>query len=301
MRFNLSMLALAVVVAALPACDKQKQTEPTAEKSNQATTPASQSAFQRNGELLSVNVDAMPRAAFVAKMAELTGVKITAEGDNNQLVTVHAVDVSLRKILSMAIADAPYAVTMQYTNLQDSFPANVTVTRYQSGAQLSLPAQARPVNGFGQHLSAAGATAVPTPAAVEEVADGPDITTMKPDEQVSYFLGQPSEEQVSIIFNMEPTAAEAELMSRLMAKNEVSSEVKLEILDSLSNSEYGTGEATIKMAMDSPDPEVATKAVEVLAELGSDKDIPALKSLAEKTTDEDVRTAVNDAIEALQP
>lgn len=299
MRSYTQVTLLLAAIALLPACGEKA--EPTVDKNSAAVSaPASQSPFQRNGELLSVNVDAMPRSAFIAKMAELTGVKITAEGDNNQPVTVHAVDVTLRKVLSMAIADAPYAVTMQYTNLQDSFPASVTVTRYQSGAQTAAAAQSRPVNG-SLHQPMAATTAIPAPAAVQEVPEGPDIMAMKPDEQISYFLGQSNEEQVSTIFNMEPTAEETELMSTLMAKDEVSSEVKIEMLDSVSNSEYQTGAPVLKIALNATDPEVATKAVEVLAELGSDKDIPTLKKLAETTQDESVRTAVNDAIEALQP
>jgi hypothetical protein len=216
-------------------------------------------------------------------------------------VTVHAVDASLRKVLSMAIADAPYSATMNYTNLQDSFPSSVVVSRYQSGAQSPSAAQSRPVNG-STHQPMAGVTAAaPAAAAVQEEPAGPDIAAMKPEEQVSFFLGQPNEEQVSIIFNMEPTADEAELMARVMVKDEVSSEVKMEMLDSVSNSDYDNGAPVIKIAMESAKPEVAAKAVEVLAELGSEKDIPALKKLAETSQDESVRTAVNDAIEALQP
>ena len=124
---------------------------------------------------------------------------------------------------------------------------------------------------------------------------------MKPDEQISYFLGQSEEEQVSIVFSMEPTAEEAELMAALMAKPEVSSEVKTEILDSLSSAEYELASPTIKLALDSDNPEVAAKAAETLGGLGSAKDIPSLKALAEKTDNEDVRTAVQEAIESLEP
>ena len=294
---QISMLVAAM--ALLTACNKEA--EPTAEKAATKTEQSAQNPFLRNGELLSVNVDAMPRQVFITKMAELTGVKITAEGDNNQPVTVHAVDASLRKILSMAIADAPYTVTMQYANLQDSFPASVTVGRYQAGSaqaaqqrMYAIPAVGNPLPSLG--APSVAASAQPVPAEPE----GPDFSTMESNEQMAYFLKQSKEDQVSIIFDMEPTAQDSELMTTLMAKEAVSSEVKLEMLDSLSNGEYEKSEPAIKVALDSADSEVATKAVEVLAELGSEKDIPALKALAEKSNDEDVRTAVNDAIETLQ-
>lgn len=293
MRFIPQMSVLAIAIALLPACGKQA--EPGVEKPVART--ASEEPFQRNGELLSVNVDGMPRQAFIAKMAELTGVKITAEGDNNQTVSVHAVDASLRKVLSMAIADAPYSVTMQYTNLQDSFPATVVVGRYRGGAQ-PVATQPGAVSGSAAHPVRTAPPALITP--VQDEPEQPDIAAMKPEEQMSYFLGQSNEDQVSIIFDMEPTAEETDLMTRLMQKDEVSSEVKMEMLDSLSNGEYESGAAAIKIALGAGDPEVATKAVEVLAELGSSKDIPELKQLAEKTSDEGVRTAVEEAIDTLQ-
>ncbi len=295
---QISLLVAAMVM--LSACNKEA--EPTEEKAATKKEQSAQSPFLRNGELLSVNVDAMPRQVFIAKMAELTGVKITAEGDNNQPVTVHAVDASLRKILSMAIADAPYSVTMQYTNLQDSFPASVTVGRYQAGAPPQQPAAsaAHPSPfGAGRQMAATMPSAV-VPQTVQEEPAGPDFSAMDPNEQITYFLGQPKDEQVSIIFDMEPTAQESELMTTLMSKEAVSSEVKIEMLDSLSNGEYEKSEQAIKIALNSADSEVATKAVEVLAELGSAKDIPALKALAEKSDNEDVRTAASDAIETLQ-
>jgi HEAT repeat protein len=46
---------------------------------------------------------------------------------------------------------------------------------------------------------------------------------------------------------------------------------------------------------------VVAKAAEVLSGVGSEADIPALKKALEKTDNEDVRTAVNDAIETLEP
>jgi hypothetical protein len=300
MRSFTQVSLLVAAVALLPACGKQ-EAEPLSEKST-AAAPAAQNPFQRNGEMLTVNVDGMPRQAFMAKLTELTGTKITAEGDNNQLVTVHAVDVSLRKVLSMAIADAPYSTTMTYTNLQDSFPASVTVGKYQAGRVGALQQgqpQKPPHGGMRQPVAAVPPGIVAQPAAEEPAA--PDLSTMQPEEQMTYFMGQTTEDQVSIIFDMEPTAQESELMARLMAKDELPSEVKMEMLDSLSTGEYETSVPAIKTALGATDPEVATKAVEVLAELGSDKDIPALKALAEKNDNEEVRTAVNDAIEALQP
>lgn len=285
--------ALVIAMALLPACSKPA--EPGAELVAGAKQ-ADQNPFQRNGELLSVNVNAMPRPAFIAKLTELTGVKITAEGDNNQTVTVHAVDASLRKVLSMAVADAPYSMTMQYTNLQDSFPASVVITRYH-GQAATQPKEVR--SPLQPHSVPTASLTTVEPVQGEE-PDGPDFTTMQPEEQISYFLSQPKDEQSSLIFDMEPTAADAELMAQLIAKSEVSSEIKIEMLDSLSNGEYSSGAPAIKSALDATDPEVATKAVEVLTEMGSAKDIPALKALAEKTTDESVQTAVTDAIETLQ-
>ena len=299
MRSFTQVSLLVAAVALLPACGKQ-EAEPLSEKST-AAAPAAQNPFQRNGEMLTVNVDGMPRQAFMAKLTELTGTKITAEGDNNQLVTVHAVDVSLRKVLSMAIADAPYSTTMTYTNLQDSFPASVTVGKYQAGRVGALQQgqpQKPPHGAMRQPVAAVPSGIVAQPAAEEPAA--PDLSTMQPDEQIAYFMRQSSEDQVSIIFDMEPTAQDSESMAQLMQKEEVSSEVKIEMLDSLSNGEYENSVTGIKTALGAADPEVAVKAVEVLAELGSAKDIPALKTLAEKNNDESVQAAVTDAIETLQ-
>jgi HEAT repeat protein len=77
--------------------------------------------------------------------------------------------------------------------------------------------------------------------------------------------------------------------------------VKQEMLDSLSTADYEDAGATIKLALDEKDPEVVAKAAEVLSGVGSASDIPALKKVLEKTDNEDVRTAVNDAIETLEP
>jgi hypothetical protein len=292
------LTALAVALTLLPACSKQGA---PAAKDSAATSAAHQAAapFQRNGELLSVNVDNMPRQAFIAKMAELTGVKITAEGDNNQTISVHVTDGTLRKVLSQAIADAPYSVSMQYTNLQDSFPAIVSITRYHTAAQNTtalLPAAAQ-----GNGVQRTAIPAAQQAAAAQDDGDEPDISAMSPDEQMKYFLSQSKEDQVSIIFNMEPTKSDIALMNKLITKDNIDSEVKTEILDSLSSAEYEDGAATIKLALESKDPEVATKAAEVLSELGSEADIPVLKKLAETTDNEDVRTAANDAIETLSP
>lgn len=279
-----------ITVALLSACDKPIPVEkPVAERT-------AANAFQRNGEMLSVNVDSMPRQTFINEIAGLTGAQITIESDDNPLVTVQAADISLRKLLGMVIADEPYSVTMQYVNLQDSFPASVAITRYQPGVQI---ATVQPVAGMHAPAQTAVVPAVVDSAAQEEPLQ-PDITTMQPEEQTRYFLGQSKEDQLALVFGMEPTSLEAELMARLMSAN-VASEVKIAMLDSLSSSEYAISFPAIKNALDVSDTEVVIRAVEVFAELGSDRDIPVLKKLAENSTDEGVRNAVDSAIESLQP
>lgn len=303
MRSLPAIAALTAAIALLPACGKQDAPETPAAagaESRQAAEP-----FQRNGELLTINVDNMPRAAFIAKIAQLTGVKITAEGDNNQTVSIHVTDGTLRKVLSQVVADAPYGVTMTYTNIQDSFPASVSVTRYQSGLQQPAAAAQRNLppavagllpQGAQQQLAAANRTQA-APAA----DDQPDFSSMPADEQLKYFLTQSPEDQASIIFDLEPSKSDIALMGKLMVMPEISSDVKQEILDSLSTAEYDDAAATIKLALAEKDPEVAVKAAEVLSGVGSDADIPALKTALENTDNEEVRTALSDAIETLEP
>lgn len=301
MRSLPAIAALTAAIALLPACGKQDapETPAAAGAESRAADP-----FQRNGELLTINVDNMPRAAFIAKIAQLTGVKITAEGDNNQTVSIHVTDGTLRKVLSQVVADAPYGVTMTYTNIQDSFPASVSVTRYQSGlqqpaaAQRNLPPAVAGLlpQGAQQQLAAANRTQA-APAA----DDQPDFSSMPADEQLKYFLAQNPEDQAAIIFDLEPSKSDIALMGKLMVMPEISSDVKQEMLDSLSTADYEDSAATIKLALAEKDPEVAVKAAEVLSGVGSDADIPALKTALENTDNEEVRTALSDAIETLEP
>jgi hypothetical protein len=289
-----------IVVALLSACDKPTPVEKLAAEKTIAEKTVS-SAFQRNGEMLSVNVENMPRQAFINEIAGLTGAQITIESDENPLVTVQAADISLRKLLGVVVADAPYSITMQYVNLQDSFPASVAITRYQPGVQIAT-AQPAEIHEFARPTERAATVISPVAVdpAVQEEPLQPDITAMQPEEQTRYFFGQSKEDQLVLVAGMQPTSLEAELMARLMLGN-VASEVKIAMLDSLSGSEYAISFPALKNALDVPDTEVVIKAVEVFAELGSDRDIPALKRLAETSRDEDVRNAVDSAIETLQP
>ena len=286
---------LAAAIALLPACSKEEDAaakNAPAAAHQQATDP-----FQRNGELLSINVDGMPRAAFVAKLTELTGAKITVEGDNNQTVTLHIADGSLRKVLSMAMADVPYAISMQFANLQDSFPVSVSVSRYNAAQSAVNAAQPHPI-GLPQHAQPAIAAAQQQAASDDEE---PELSSMSPDEQLKYFLSKDKDDQASIIFDMEPTTSDIALMNKLITREDITSEVKQEILDSLSTADYEDTGATIKLALEEKNPEVVAKAAEVLSGVGSEADIPALKKALEKTDNEDVRTAVTDAIETLEP
>ena len=296
MRTLPQVAVLAAAIALLPACSKEEDT--TAK--NSAAPAAHQQAsdpFQRNGELLSVNVDNMPRPAFVAKLAELTGAKITVDGDNNQTVTLHTTDGSLRKVLSMALADVPYTISMQFANLQDSFPISVSVTRYHAAAQPAAGAP-QPV-ALAQHAQQPAVAAQPQAAADDE--ERPELSSMSPDAQLKYFLAQSKDDQVSIIFDMEPTKSDIALMNKLITREDVTGEVKQEMLDSLSTADYEDAGATIKLALEEKDPEVVAKAAEVLSGSGSEADIPALKKALEKTDNEDARTAISDAIESLEP
>lgn len=297
MRSLPQIAVLAAAIALLPACGKNEETP--AAKANTSAAAQQQAAdpFQRNGELLSINVDTMPRAAFVAKLSELTGAKITVEGDNNQTVTLHIADGSLRKVLSMAMADVPYTISMQFANLQDSFPVSVSVTRYNTAAAAPQAANA------AQQLPAGLVPSLPSgaqPVAAAAESDEPELASMSPDEQLKYFLSKDKDDQVSMIFDMEPTKSDIALMNKLITRTDITGEVKQEILDSLSTAEYDDAAATIKLALAEKDPEVAVKAAEVLSGVGSDADIPALKTALENTDNEEVRTALSDAIETLQ-
>lgn len=298
MRSLPQIAVLAAAIALLPACGKNEETP--AAKANTSAAAQQQAAdpFQRNGELLSINVDTMPRAAFVAKLSELTGAKITVEGDNNQTVTLHIADGSLRKVLSMAMADVPYTISMQFANLQDSFPVSVSVTRYSVAQAATSPAQSVAV--AQPHVTQNIATTV-QPAETQSDEDEPELASMSSEEQLKYFLSKDKDDQVAIIFDMEPTKSDIALMNKLITREDVTGEVKQEILDSLSTAEYEDTAATIKLALDEKDPEVVAKAAEVLSGVGSDADVPALKAALEKTDNEDARTAISDAIETLEP
>ncbi|MEZ5436451.1 MAG: HEAT repeat domain-containing protein, partial [Pseudomonadales bacterium] len=280
---------LAAAIALLPACGKDEEApaaKAAATSQQQTTDP-----FQRNGELLSINVDTMPRAAFVAKLSELTGAKITVEGDNNQTVTLHIADGSLRKVLSMAMADVPYTISMQFANLQDSFPVSVSVTRYNT-ATAGAAAQQPPLTVDAMIQQAKTVAAQQPQQAMEQGEEEPELASMSPDAQLKYFLSKGNDDQVAIIFDMEPTRSDIALMNKLITREDVTGEVKQEILDSLSTAEYEDTAATIKLALDEKDPEVVAKAAEVLSSVGSETDIPALKAALEKTDNEDVRTAI---------
>jgi hypothetical protein len=213
-------------------------------------------------------------------------------------VTLHIADGSLRKVLSMAMADVPYTISMQFANLQDSFPVSVSVTRYNTAAAAPQAANA------AQQLPAGLVPSLPSgaqPVAAAAESDEPELASMSPDEQLKYFLSKDKDDQVSMIFDMEPTKSDIALMNKLITRTDITGEVKQEILDSLSTAEYDDAAATIKLALAEKDPEVAVKAAEVLSGVGSDADIPALKTALENTDNEDVRTALNDAIETLEP
>ena len=299
MRSLPQIAVLAAAIALLPACGKNEETP--AAKANTSAAAQQQAAdpFQRNGELLSINVDTMPRAAFVAKLSELTGAKITVEGDNNQTVTLHIADGSLRKVLSTAMADVPYTISMQFANLQDSFPVSVNVTRYQAATQATNTGAALQPAALAQQAQQPAIAAQPQAAADDE--ERPELSSMSPDAQLKYFLAQSKDDQVSIIFDMEPTKSDIALMNKLITREDVTGEVKQEMLDSLSTADYEDAGATIKLALEEKDPEVVAKAAEVLSGSGSEADIPALKKALEKTDNEDARTAISDAIESLEP
>ncbi len=299
MRPVFRITTLLAAIALLGACDQQASAPAAGAEQAAAVKPAAaQQPFLRNGELLSVHVDNMPRAAILAKLGELTGSKITAEGDNNVVLTVHVDDASLRQVLAQVLVDAPYSATMQYANLQDSFPASVTVTHYRGGA-VAAPTAAVPTPGLIAGLPAG----VQPPVAPVEVAEpeGPDFASLPPEERLSHFIAQTEDDQVALIFDMEPTPEDAKLMTALIQKEEISSDVKIEMLDSLSNGEYEDSAPAVKLALQSQDPEVATRAIEVLVELGDEKDVPALQKLAEESTDEAVKQAAQDGIETLTP
>jgi hypothetical protein len=90
-------------------------------------------------------------------------------------------------------------------------------------------------------------------------------------------------------------------MNKLITREDVTGEVKQEMLDSLVHGRIRRCGCHHQIGAGEKDPEVAAKAAEVLSGVGSASDIPALKKVLEKTDNEDVRTAVNDAIETLEP
>jgi hypothetical protein len=291
---------LLAVISLLPACGKSVAPEAAVKPSGEAVKAQQQEAFGLSGELLTVNVDGMAQADFLAKLGQLTGSQISSEGAAGTPITVHVDQASLRKVLSLAIADAPYTVTMQYTNLQDSFPARVTVSRY--GAASAGTNGMQPITTQRPVQPTPAESAEPQMDSADMVATAPevDMASMPEEEKLAYFISQNADDQASLIFDMEPTPEDAALMAKLMAKAEVSNEVKMEMLDSLSNGEYGDGIPALKIAVESTDPGVATRAIEVIGEMGDARDVPMLKKIAEEHADQSVREAAKDAFETLE-
>lgn len=300
MRVTVRVSVLLAAMGLLAACGKQAEPEAVKPKADVAQT-RQQEAFAIAGELLTVNVDGMAQAEFLAKLGQLTGSQIHSEGNPGIPVTVHVEQASLRKVLSLAIADAPYSVTMKYTNLQDSFPASVMVTRYGGNAAASSRTTPLSVLAQQQRQSAPQVTEVaPESTTPEEITPEVDFETLPEEEKMSHFLSQPEDDQVTLIFDMEPTAADAAMMAKLLPRPDLSKEVKMEMMDSLSNGEYADTLPALKVAVDSTDTEIATKAVETIQEMGDEKDIPMLREISEGHPDENVRQAAKDAIEMLE-
>ncbi len=295
---SLHRVFLLAAIVSLGACGKEDSPTTGNDANLSVATQQAKTPFQHNGELLSINVENMPRSAFVAELSKLTGANITVDGDNTQTVTIHINDATLRKVLSAAFIDIPYAINMQFANLQDSFPISVSVTRYQPTAQQAATAQLPATKPQAANQ--------PTQEEVQKMMaelDGeePEISSMPAEEQVKYFLSKNKEDQTFIIFGMEPTAANSALMAKLITNENVSSEVKQEILSNVSMEEYSAAIEIIKLGLSEKNPDVAIKATEVLSGLGSEADVPMLKAVLEQTSNEDVRTAINDTIEALSP
>jgi hypothetical protein len=299
--------ALLLAVALLPGCEKKAEQSVAVPQQAAVKQAAEQQPFLRSGENLTINVDAMPLQVFLGKLGELTGVKITADTEGNPAITMHVEDASIRKVLGMALADRPYSVTLHYTNLQDSFPSSAVVSRYQTAVVQPEPGAERTsqIGGGSESASSTYAASEPAPMPAPEpqpaVDEEPDFASMEPDDRLAYFLGKPTDEQVALVFDMEPTPEDAKLMETLLQRPEMELEVKLEMLDSLSNAEYADALPAIKVGLNSSNDDEAAKAVEVLGSLGSEKDIPMLKKIAEEHADDPVGEAAKDAIDTLQP
>ncbi len=300
--------ALLLGATLVAGCDKQAAQSVTPPQQAAVKPAVEQQPFLRSGESLTINVDAMPLQVFLGKLGELTGVKITADTEGNPAVSVHVEDASIRKVLGMALADRPYSVTLHYTNLQDSFPSTAVVSRYQTGVVQPEPGGEKADQAGGSETASSAYVAgepaqMPVPEPQVAVDEEPDFASMEPDDRLAYFLGKPTDEQVALVFDMEPTPEDAKLMETLLQRPEMELEVKLEMLDSLSNADYEESLPALKVALDAGNNEVKTKAIEVLGSLGSEKDIPTLQQIADEHQGEDdeIGQAARDAIDSLKP
>lgn len=118
--------------------------------------------------------------------------------------------------------------------------------------------------------------------------------------RVQYFLGQSVDEQSRLAFELEDSAENIELATRLMREN-VAAEVKVDLLSSLEYAETTSVLPLLRVAIQDTSTEVAIAALRILYQHATQDDIPQLQILVETSPDEEVREAAQDVIDSLQP
>lgn len=141
----------------------------------------------------------------------------------------------------------------------------------------------------------------PTDDLADEVVTN-DIMT--PDEfteaRVLYFLDQSIDVQSQLAFELEDSAENIELATRLMREN-ISAEVKIDLLSSLEYAETPSILPLLRVAIQDASAEVVVAALRILYQHATQDDLPQLQLLAGASPDDEVREAAQDVIDALEP
>lgn len=137
-------------------------------------------------------------------------------------------------------------------------------------------------------------------SADEIIADAIIMPDGSAEARVQYFLGQSVDEQSRIAFELEDSAENIELATRLMHEN-IAAEIKVDLLSSLEYAETTSVLPLLRAAIQDASTEVVVAALRILYQHATQDDLPQLRLLADTSPDDEVREAAQDIIDSLEP
>lgn len=291
--FKASLLAAAVSL--LVACDQpQPQTAADLVATAKQTTVSPEQAIVHSGELLSVNVKDMDRRQFVQELQKAIGSRIELRTGGEGKVSIKVDHASLRAVLAQVFNDAPYSINMQFNNVQDNFPALVLVSPHGAPAPIVRSPRSMP-----EELRKATEN-LPKDILADEDDDLDFEDLPTPEAKLEYFLQQDVDTQSSIVFDLDADD-DSDLLNTMFNHEQTGRGIKVEILDNLSFGEYDSAVRTIQDGLQSNEPSVQAKSLEVLGELGSEDDIETVQKYTGSDYPASVREAAKEALEFLEP